>query len=143
MNYLNKALDIFNTSIVTPIYYVMFTTLTIIASAILFQEWKVLEDPAKDLMGALFGFATIVIGVFLLHAFKDYTVKISDLLNLTARQNGSVVDHDEGMERTATSIPLDSILTRLSSTEARDQDMSNSEEERGGLETEPFVQNVT
>jgi len=29
MNYLNKALDIFNTSIVTPIYYVMFTTLTI------------------------------------------------------------------------------------------------------------------
>lgn len=27
MNYLNKALDIFNTSIVTPIYYVIFTTL--------------------------------------------------------------------------------------------------------------------
>ena len=26
MNYLNKALDIFNTSLVTPIYYVMFTT---------------------------------------------------------------------------------------------------------------------
>ena len=42
MNYLNKALDIFNTSLVTPIYYVMFTTLTIIASAILFKEWNVL-----------------------------------------------------------------------------------------------------
>jgi hypothetical protein len=29
MNYLNKALDIFNTAVVTPIYYVMFTTLTL------------------------------------------------------------------------------------------------------------------
>ena len=37
MNYLNKALDLFNTAIVSPIYYVMFTTFTIIASAVLFQ----------------------------------------------------------------------------------------------------------
>lgn len=29
MNYLNKALDLFNTSIVTPVYYVFFTTLVI------------------------------------------------------------------------------------------------------------------
>ena len=40
MNYLNKSLDIFNTSLVTPIYYVMFTTLTIIASGLLFKEWN-------------------------------------------------------------------------------------------------------
>ena len=39
MNYLNKSLDLFNTSLVTPIYYVMFTTFTIMASAILFHEW--------------------------------------------------------------------------------------------------------
>ena len=37
MNYLNKALDLFNTAIVSPIYYVMFTTFTILAAAILFQ----------------------------------------------------------------------------------------------------------
>lgn len=37
MNYLNKALDLFNTAVVSPIYYVMFTTLTIVASAIMFQ----------------------------------------------------------------------------------------------------------
>lgn len=37
MNYLNKALDLFNTAIVSPIYYVMFTTFTISASVILFQ----------------------------------------------------------------------------------------------------------
>jgi magnesium transporter len=37
MNYLNKALDLFNTAIVSPVYYVMFTLLTIIASIIMFQ----------------------------------------------------------------------------------------------------------
>lgn len=37
MNYLNKALDLFNTAIVSPIYYVMFTLCTITASVILFQ----------------------------------------------------------------------------------------------------------
>ena len=37
MNYLNKALDLFNTAIVSPIYYVMFTTLTVAANVILFQ----------------------------------------------------------------------------------------------------------
>lgn len=43
MNYLNKALDTFNTSVVTPVYYVMFTTLVITASAILFKEWEHLQ----------------------------------------------------------------------------------------------------
>ncbi|XAR62540.1 hypothetical protein NMG60_11017328 [Bertholletia excelsa] len=37
VNYLNKALDTFNTAVVTPVYYVMFTTLTIIASIIMFK----------------------------------------------------------------------------------------------------------
>lgn len=37
MNYLNKSLDLFNTAIVSPIYYVMFTLLTIVASVIMFQ----------------------------------------------------------------------------------------------------------
>lgn len=43
MNYLNKALDTFNTNVVTPVYYVMFTTLVITASAILFKEWEHLK----------------------------------------------------------------------------------------------------
>ena len=37
MIYLNKALDVFNTSIVTPILYVVFTSCVILASAILFK----------------------------------------------------------------------------------------------------------
>ncbi|KAJ9675608.1 hypothetical protein PVL29_024502 [Vitis rotundifolia] len=37
MNYLNKALDTFNTAVVSPIYYAMFTSLTILASVIMFK----------------------------------------------------------------------------------------------------------
>lgn len=157
MNYLNKALDIFNTSIVTPIYYVMFTTLTIIASAILFQEWKVLEHPVKDTVGALCGFATIIFGVFLLHAFKDFTVKLSDLLNLTNRQNGhsngAVLEEGGGRggggERTST-VPMESVLMHSSSRQGHStssslvvRKSSVSEEEEEVTETQPFVRNST
>eukprot|EP00039_Didymoeca_costata_P022897 m.5505 g.5505 ORF g.5505 m.5505 type:complete len:319 (+) comp3318_c0_seq2:306-1262(+) len=86
MNYLNKALDTFNTAIVTPIYYVLFTTATIVASAILFQGWG--SDAARDMNGKIecvegdpygaggfltgvCGFLTIVAGVFLLHFSRD------------------------------------------------------------------------
>ena len=37
LNYLNRALDMFNTAIVSPIYYVMFTLFTITASLIMFK----------------------------------------------------------------------------------------------------------
>ena len=86
MNYLNKALDTFNTAVVSPIYYVFFTTLTIIASAILFQGWSShvrlnSANPAvpsactegnegfhlSDFVTTLCGFVTIVVGVTLLH----------------------------------------------------------------------------
>lgn len=85
MNYLNKSLDIFNTSLVTPIYYVMFTTLTITASAILFKEWEQLNT--KNIVGSLCGFATIVCGVFLLHAFKDVNFSLRDLIPLTGNRS--------------------------------------------------------
>ena len=85
MVYLNKALDIFNTSIVTPIYYVMFTTFTIIASAILFKEWENLGS--KDVLGALCGFLTIIVGVFLLHAFREIKFSLKELF--TVARNGT------------------------------------------------------
>lgn len=77
MNYLNKALDIFSTSIVTPIYYVVFTSLVITASAILFKEWKHMKP--EDVVGDLCGFLVVVIAVILLNAFKDMDVSIDDV----------------------------------------------------------------
>ncbi|XP_033937461.1 magnesium transporter NIPA2 isoform X1 [Pseudochaenichthys georgianus] len=77
INYLNKALDIFNTSLVTPIYYVFFTTSVLSCSAILFKEWG--HMGAGDVIGTLSGFLTIIVGIFLLHAFKDVSVSLSSL----------------------------------------------------------------
>ena len=80
MNYLNKALDIFNTSVVTPILYVVFTTCVIIASAILYKEWGNLS--AVDMVGNLCGFMTIISGIFLLQAFKDMNISMSNLVRV-------------------------------------------------------------
>lgn len=45
-----QALDTFNTAIVSPIYYVMFTSLTILASVIMF---KVPSSPTKCIYGCI------------------------------------------------------------------------------------------
>lgn len=83
INYLNKALDIFNTSVVTPIYYVLFTTAVMTCSAILFKEWQ--HMLLHNIIGTISGFLTIVSGIFLLHAFRDIPFT-PDLLPLFLKQ---------------------------------------------------------
>lgn len=69
INYLNKALDTFNTAVVSPVYYVMFTSLTIFASIIMFKDWD--SQNASQIATELCGFVTILSGTFLLHKTKD------------------------------------------------------------------------
>ncbi|XP_020110170.1 probable magnesium transporter NIPA2 isoform X3 [Ananas comosus] len=69
LNYLNKALDTFNTAVVSPVYFVMFTILTIFASMIMFKEWD--SQNATQIVTELCGFVTILSGTFLLHKTKD------------------------------------------------------------------------
>uniref|UniRef100_A0A7N0U3M0 Probable magnesium transporter n=1 Tax=Kalanchoe fedtschenkoi TaxID=63787 RepID=A0A7N0U3M0_KALFE len=69
INYLNKALDTFNTAVVSPVYYVMFTSLTILASMIMFKDWA--SQNASQIATELCGFVTILSGTFLLHKTKD------------------------------------------------------------------------
>ncbi|GAB4820539.1 hypothetical protein N2152v2_007585 [Parachlorella kessleri] len=85
MNYLNKALDLFNTAIVTPIYYVMFTTATIAASMIMFRE----EQSTAQIATEVSGFVTIICGTFLLHATKDLDVPLAAFVQLTKSGAGS------------------------------------------------------
>ncbi|KAJ3474968.1 hypothetical protein NLG97_g9627 [Lecanicillium saksenae] len=66
--YLNKALNLFNAAMVTPTYYVYFTSTTIITSAVLFQGFKA---PAKDLVTIVMGFLVICSGVVLLQLSKS------------------------------------------------------------------------
>lgn len=77
LNYLNKALDTFNTAVVTPIYYVFFTSFVILASVILFKEWGKMS--AVDITGNMCGFLTIICGIFLLQAFKDMNISLANL----------------------------------------------------------------
>ncbi|CAN8258323.1 unnamed protein product [Cochlearia groenlandica] len=69
INYLNKALDTFNTAVISPVYYVMFTTFTIIASMIMFKDWA--SQSGLKIATQLCGFVTILSGTFLLHKTKD------------------------------------------------------------------------
>ncbi|XP_073029238.1 probable magnesium transporter NIPA6 isoform X2 [Primulina eburnea] len=69
LNYLNKALDTFNAAIVSPIYYVMFTSLTIIASVIMFKDWS--GQNLSSITSELCGFITILTGTLILHMTRE------------------------------------------------------------------------
>ncbi|GAB0188423.1 magnesium transporter NIPA3 [Grus japonensis] len=84
INYLNKALDMFNTSLVTPIYYVCFTTTVVTCSVILFKEWSSMD--LGDIIGTMSGFCSIIIGIFLLHAFKNTNITWSQLMSTVAKE---------------------------------------------------------
>ncbi|KAF5016502.1 hypothetical protein F66182_11799, partial [Fusarium sp. NRRL 66182] len=66
--YLNKALNIFNAALVTPTYYVMFTSSTIVTSAVLFQGFS---GSAMSIVTMVMGFLTICSGVVLLQLSKS------------------------------------------------------------------------
>ncbi|OAY77831.1 probable magnesium transporter NIPA6 isoform X1 [Ananas comosus] len=72
LNYLNKALDTFNTAIVSPIYYVMFTTLTIVASTIMFKDWY--GQNVSSIASEFCGLITIISGTILLHTAREQEV---------------------------------------------------------------------
>uniref|UniRef100_A0A5B7B3J2 Probable magnesium transporter n=1 Tax=Davidia involucrata TaxID=16924 RepID=A0A5B7B3J2_DAVIN len=69
LNYLNKALDTFNTAVVSPIYYAMFTSLTIFASAIMFKDWS--GQSASNIVSVLCGFITVFSGTMVLHSTRE------------------------------------------------------------------------
>jgi hypothetical protein len=68
MIYLNRALDLFSTPIVTTVYYVYFTTCVLITSGILFHEWEKLT--LMDIMACLIGFLITTCGLILINCLK-------------------------------------------------------------------------
>uniref|UniRef100_A0A6N2LHU4 Probable magnesium transporter n=1 Tax=Salix viminalis TaxID=40686 RepID=A0A6N2LHU4_SALVM len=69
LNYLNMALDTFNTAIVSPIYYAGFTSFTILASAIMFKDYS--GQSASSIASELCGFVTVLSGTFILHSTRE------------------------------------------------------------------------
>ncbi|XP_076913029.1 putative magnesium transporter NIPA1 [Bidens hawaiensis] len=94
LNYLNKALDTFNTAVISPVYYVMFTSLTILASMIMFKNWD--HQNASQIISELSGFVTIFSGTFLLHKTKDMGTRASESPKLSS---SSTSTRNEGPTR--------------------------------------------
>lgn len=63
-----KALNLFNAALVTPTYYVFFTSSTIVTSAVLFQGFK---GTAIQIITVIMGFLQICSGVVLLQLSKS------------------------------------------------------------------------
>ncbi|XP_057543161.1 probable magnesium transporter NIPA4 [Amaranthus tricolor] len=97
MNYLNKALDTFNTVVVSPIYYVMFTSFTILASVIMFKDWD-RQNPTQ-IVTEMCGFVTILSGTFLLHKTKDLSDGLSSSLPIKVSKHveGNGCEESEGI----------------------------------------------
>ncbi|KAH9624655.1 hypothetical protein KSS87_008774 [Heliosperma pusillum] len=77
LNFLNMALDTFNTAVVSPIYYALFTSFTILASAIMFKDYY--GQSASDIASELCGFITVLSGTTILHSTRDPDQPITDL----------------------------------------------------------------
>ncbi|KAK2762225.1 hypothetical protein FQN54_001235 [Arachnomyces sp. PD_36] len=86
MNYFNKALSQFSTSIVNPLYYVTFTTATLCASFILFRGFNTTD--AVNTISLLCGFLTIFSGVYLLNLSRNES---------EAQQNLDKLEDDNGV----------------------------------------------
>ncbi|KAI8852011.1 magnesium transporter NIPA-domain-containing protein [Chytridium lagenaria] len=119
INYLNKALNIFSTAIVTPVYYVFFTTATLLCSVILLRNF--MFDSAISAVSAFVGFLVIIGGVALLFAYSLQLARSNDL-NLQARTSSlsstspPVTGPNGTIQRTST-------LTRHTSSDSAEVNM--------------------
>lgn len=102
LNYLNRALDAFGTSRVAPIYYVFFTTLTLVAAFVLYREWERTSVTSGTFIFA--GLAAIASGVKLLHTPADTAPPREGCASSKLRT--------EGVSREA-SRPIDSLKVTL------------------------------
>ncbi|KAK6164082.1 hypothetical protein DH2020_000946 [Rehmannia glutinosa] len=97
------ALDTFNTAIVSPIYYVLFTSLTILASVIMFKDWE--GQSAGSIISVICAFVVVLSGTILLHVTKDferspsfrgnYTPLSPTLSSRLCNGNGDSLQHDQ------------------------------------------------
>lgn len=139
MNYFNKALDIFSTNIVMPIYYVMFTTATITASVILFQGFN--TTSTVNIVSLFCGFSTIFSGVLLLNNAQQQAAtelhgkagSINGIANGGAHHNGYADPHLRRSSRESTLLNAfdeESLgLTQLREEEDDDNDSDMTEDE--------------
>ncbi|KAJ3212403.1 hypothetical protein HDU67_003863 [Dinochytrium kinnereticum] len=84
IHFLNKALNLFSTAIVTPVYYVFFTAMTLISSAVLFKGFSVTSTTSG--VSLVFGFLVIVGGVAVLFQYQARSAKVEALKALRMKR---------------------------------------------------------
>ncbi|CAG2213199.1 NIPA [Mytilus edulis] len=77
LNFLNRSLAKFNTAVVIPINYVLFTSFVVSLSAVLFKDFFYMNW--KDIVSFFLGFIIVVGGIFLLNSFKDMDITMKNL----------------------------------------------------------------
>ncbi|KZV93441.1 DUF803-domain-containing protein [Exidia glandulosa HHB12029] len=96
--YLNLALALFNTAMVTPTYYVLFTFCTLVTTIILFQGMKA---SAAQIITLVMGFLVICVGITVLQMSKVDPEKLnkldrrSTILLQAARSKTEMAEKDE------------------------------------------------
>ncbi|WVO17108.1 hypothetical protein L204_104798 [Cryptococcus depauperatus] len=78
INYLNKALELFNTSMVVPVYFCFFSSATLITSFILYQG---LKASAVTLITMVLGFLVTCLGITLLQLSKVDPTELNSKLD--------------------------------------------------------------
>ncbi|KAI9469678.1 MAG: magnesium transporter NIPA-domain-containing protein [Benjaminiella poitrasii] len=96
--YLNKALNLFNTALVTPTYYVIFTTLTIVSSIVFYRGF---DASPVNVVTCVFGFFIICSGVALLQHSRS------------EKENIHNNDEEEEISSIAGGGPQDRLLTAI------------------------------
>ncbi|XP_015954162.1 probable magnesium transporter NIPA6 [Arachis duranensis] len=76
LNYLNMTLDTFNIAVVSPIYYALFTSFTILDIAIMFKDYS--GQSISSIASELCGFITVLSGIVVLHSTREPNLKLID-----------------------------------------------------------------
>ncbi|CAO3652557.1 unnamed protein product [Mucor fragilis] len=93
--YLNKALNLFNTALVTPTYYVIFTTMTIVSSIVLYRGF---DASPVDVATCVLGFLSICSGVALLHNSKSQPSALRDEADKLQDDDEKILLEDRHLE---------------------------------------------
>lgn len=95
--YLNKALALFNTAMVTPTYYVIFTFCVIVTSAILYQGFKA---SASTIITLVLAFLTICAGITLLQLSRvdPKKLNVDEKTNLLLAANQQEIENPEAQD---------------------------------------------
>ncbi|KAJ3129325.1 hypothetical protein HK098_001737 [Nowakowskiella sp. JEL0407] len=137
INFLNKALNLFSTAIVTPVYYVFFTTATLVSSAVLFRGFPVANTIAG--ISILIGFLVIVGGVALLFQYSLKITKLKELTKKLAESGGNILHGSTPTSNKKNAMPNPEDLDDdddLDKISAQIQNNNNSSVKRTSLKSE-------